>query len=47
MAQSSFKWIVVYGDESSEIVTSTAEDLPYLVDFCRDIVCIVRIDFSD
>jgi len=46
MGQSSFRWVVTFGDTTTIVVISTPEDLPNVVDFSEDIVSIVRVDFS-
>jgi len=46
MGQSSFRWVIIFGDGPPIEVDSTPEYLPDVVDFGRDIVCIVRVEFS-
>lgn len=46
MGQSSFKWVITYGDCTTQVISSTPEGLPDVVDFTDDIVSIVRVDFS-
>jgi len=46
MERVSYRWAIIFADGPTIEVDSTPEDLPDVVDFGRDIVCIVRTKVS-